>query len=538
MRQLETETETDSEDELALYAQQDPETYKDACASPDAENWQKAMKSELANLVGQKTWNLVELPPGKNLLRGRWVFKTKIDKTGNIEKYKARWVVKGFLQKYGIDYFETFSNIVKPMAYKTLFALAAHNDLEIQQWDVKSAFPNAPLDECIYVEQPHGFQDQKYPTRACFLNKALYGLKQSARQWYIYLSKLLSELGYSPIASDQSIFINRSSGIIVTSHIDDLLVFGKDIQAIKNLKTTLSKEVEISDLGEISYYLGIQVNRDRAKKSLSMSQQKFIEEILQKFGKNSLKPVKTPAEQGIRFEKNTDTATEEDIKVFQQQIGSLMYLMTSTRPDLCFSVGQCARFMSNPAPEHFKALDRIWQYLNYSKEFTMEYHPQELDLQGYIDADWGGDFSSRKSTTGYVFLFGNSAISWSSKLQKTVALSSCEAEYMALKEGIKEQIWLQSLYQQLGIPYRNDQTTLYTDSQSAIALAKNPEHHARTKHIDIQYHFVRQNVQDTTVKLTYIPTTDQPADGLTKALDSTKFARFIRYLGLVTSATQ
>ena len=258
----------------------DPQSYKDACASPNTDKWQKAIEKELADLAHQKTWNLVELPPGAHLLRGRWVYKTKIDKNGNIEKYKARWVVKGFLQKYGIDYIETFSNTVKPMAYKTLFTLAAHQNLEIQQWDVKSAFPNAPLNECIYIEQPHGFQDHKYPTRACFLNKALYGLKQSARQWYIYLAKLLSELGYIPITSDQSIFINKSSGIIVISHIDDLLIFGPDIQAITALREALGKKLEISNLGDVLYYLGIEVIRDRANKLLCMSQQKFIEEIL------------------------------------------------------------------------------------------------------------------------------------------------------------------------------------------------------------------------------------------------------------------
>ena len=194
------------------------------------------------------------------------------------------------------------------------------------------------------------------------------------------------------------------------------LFFGPDIQAITALREALGKKLEISNLGDVSYYLGIEVIRDRANKLLCMSQQKFIEEILQRFGKNTLKPTKTPAEQGVRLEKSDENATEADIKLFQQQIGSLMYLMTSTRPDLSFAVGQCARFMSNPAPEHFKALNRIWQYLNYSKKFTLRFCPQKLTLQGFVDADWGGDYTTRKSTTGYLFLFGNSAVSWSSKL--------------------------------------------------------------------------------------------------------------------------
>ena len=190
-----------------------------------------------------------------------------------------------------------------------------------------------------------------------------------------------------------------------------MLIFGPDIQAITTLREALGKKVEISDLGDISYYLGIKVTRNRVSKSLYISQQKFIEEILQRFGKTALKPTKTPAEQGIRLTKYDKNATEADIKLFQQQIGSLMYLMTSTRPDLSFAVGQCARFMSNPAPEHFKALNRIWQYLTYSKNFTLKFCPQKLTLQGFVDADWGGDYTTRKSTTGYLFLFGNSAVS-------------------------------------------------------------------------------------------------------------------------------
>ena len=219
-----------------------------------------------------------------------------------------------------------------------------------------------------------------------------------------------------------------------------------------------------------------------------MNQTKFTKELIDRFGYKDLKPCRTPSELGIRLDKNGLAADPSAIEDFQRQIGSLMYLMTSTRPDLSYAVGLCARFMSNPGAEHFRALNRIWRYILHTINFNIVFGPcQDIRLEGYCDADWGGEYSTRRSTTGYLFLFGNSPISWASKLQKTVALSSCEAEYMSQKKAIKEHIWLSSLFEQLGLTY--SKSPIWTDSQSAIALARNPEHHARTKHIDIQYPF-------------------------------------------------
>lgn len=211
-----------------------------------------------------------------------------------------------------------------------------------------------------------------------------------------------------------------------------------------------------------------------------------------------------------------------------------MYLTTATRPDIAFSIGQCARFMANPGVDHFRALDRIWKYLIGTPNTGVSYgQSRDLKIQGYCDSDWGGDYPTRKSTTGYLFTLNGGAISWNSRLQKTVALSSCEAEYMALKEAIKEQIWFKALFEQIPGLSRIYDTTLFTDSQSAIALAKNPEHHARTKHVDIQYHFVRQKAtEEKLVDLRYISTNNQLADGLTKGLDSVKHRYFTTGIGL------
>jgi hypothetical protein len=291
--------------------------------------------------------------------------------------------------------------------------------------------------------------------------------------------------------------------------------------------------MEVTDLGPIKFFLGIEISRNRKEKSITLSQKGYTQKLLDKFASN-VKKTSNPCQMGYRLEPNPDKATPEDIHQYQQQIGSLMYLMTATRPDLAYPVGLLARFMSNPSLIHQKALHRIWEYVTYSIDFKLTYksNPNSDTLSGYCDSDWGGDIHTRKSTTGYIFLFRNSPISWNSRLQKTVALSSCEAEYMALKEAIKEQIYLKSLFGQIPILKEQFENKLYTDSQSAIELAKNPIYHNRTKHIDIQYHFVRQAYVSRLTNLVYTPTERQLADGLTKPIDNNKWLKFVQELGI------
>ena len=527
-----------SDDELAFSTIQDsniasdPITYKQAINSYNANKWQKAMEKEINDLKSQNTWSIVNLPKDKNIIKGRWVYKTKLNKDGTIDKYKARWVAKGFQQIYGIDFTETFSNTVKPMVFRALFALAAYLNLEIQQWDIKSAFPNAKLDEEIYIMQPTGFEDNT--NRVCLLNKALYGLKQSARQFYIFLASMLKEFNYAPIIADQSVFYNNKNNVIITAHIDDLLIFAEKKEDIELLKNQLKSKVEISDLGDISYYLGMQITRDRVNNQLFLSQQKYIKELLNRFNIKGEKPIYSPSVQGVRLEKNLDQADQSTIKAYQQQIGSLMYLMTATRPDLAFSVSNCARYMSNPNEEHFKALNRIWQYVRTTQNKGLLYKSSNKPkLIGYVDSDWGGDYTTKKSTTGYIFLFGSAPISWSSRLQKSVALSSCEAEYMALKEATKELIWLKAIFNQIKLLNSYSADILHCDNISAIDLSKNPEYHARTKHIDIQYHFIRDYIDKKVFNLLYINTKDQLADALTKTLDINSFRSFTYKINLV-----
>ena len=454
------------------------------------------MQKELDKLKELGVLQLVDRPKNTNIINGRWVYKTKLNPDNTINKRKSRWVARGFLQKYGIDYIDTFAHTSNPTAIKLLFILATRLDLEIMQWDIASAFPNADLDNKIYIEQPEGFIEDK--NRVYLLNKALYGLKQAARQWELHLKNLLLKLGFSTILADSSIYIRQD--IIITTHIDDILLFSNSKDSINTLYSELSKTLEISNLGPIKYYLGVEISRDRQDNKLVLSQQAFIGNLLNKFNKLSLKPVKTPTIAGIKLEKNLEQASSKDIKQYQREIGSLIYLTILTRPDLVYAVNLCARFMQNPNQDHFKYLDRIWQYLNYTKAYSLVYQSKpnqnnSLKLEGYCDSDWGGDYT-RKSTTGYLFLLDKNIVSWNSRLQKTIALSSCEAEYMALKEAVKENLYINSLIKQIPLLNKHinkDTKAIYTDSQSAITLAKNPTFHQKTKHIDIQYHFVRDN---------------------------------------------
>ena len=520
----------------------DPTNYQEVLKHPNKDEYLKAMELEYNTLLKNNTWELVPRPKSKPILKGRWVLNRKFKADGSLDKYKARWVVKGYLQKYGINYKETFANTTKPSTYRLLLAISAYLDWEIYQWDIKQAFTNAPIDTEIYVEQPVGFINNK--DYVCLLKKALYGLKQSARQWQQYLTNILAKYGFKSLISDTAVFINSTKPIILAIHVDDILVLAKDLSYIKELYNQLAdSKLEVSNLGEAKEFLGIEIIRDRANKTLTITQKGFINKILNKYNKTSLKPKSNPLQLGVKLERFLENAPKEDINKYQQEIGSLIYITTFTRPDLAFPINYLARFMANPSKDHLKALDIIWAYLLNTKDYGLEYNFQStpLNLVGYSDADCGGDSISRRSTTGIIFLLGTNkdkpiALNWLSKLQKTVALSSCEAEYMALKEAVKENLYLNNLIKELPYYIRDlfdkEIKTIYTDSQSAIELAKNPLYHARTKHVDIRYHFVREKVLSDEIILKYHPTQSLLADGLTKPISNPKWLEFIQGLGL------
>ena len=317
-----------------------------------------------------------------------------------------------------------------------------------------------------------------------------------------------------------------------------MIVISPKTTTIESLYGQLAQEVDLKDLGDIDEFLGIKITRNRQARSISLDQSHYIEKTLAKYGykDNGKKTPSTgcPIPIGAKIEPLEGTADPKAVKDYQQAIGTLMYLPTKTRPDLAFPVGQLARYMANPGPSHSRILDKVWKYLeNMAKLGLAYYHSDSTSILGYVDSDWGGDIGTRRSTTGYIFKFLGSPISWSSKLQKTVALSSCEAEYMAIRDAIKEQQYIRGLLSEIAPILGNlaiECLDIYTDSNSAIELAKNPGYHARTKHVDIQYHFVRECIQKGVSQLKWTSTSTQLADGLTKAVS--KWTEFIEGIGL------
>ncbi|KAJ4176414.1 hypothetical protein NW755_14952 [Fusarium falciforme] len=332
-------------------------------------------------------------------------------------------------------------------------------------------------------------------------------------------------------------------GVFVKGHtfiavyVDDLLIAGPSKDEIVAVKQALCNKFKMADLGPCKYYLGMPLRRDRANRSISLSQITYLEKILRHFGMDQCAPNATPVATSKFGEPDPDYKATDKLKQwYAKAIGSLMYLMLGTRPDIAFAVSLCSRHLGNPTNEHQTAVKRIFRYLKGSKNLELVYQGKLQPLLGYTDSDWAGDLETRRSTSGYVFNLGTGAISWSSKRQRTVALSSCEAEYMGQTGAAKEAVWLRSLLQELLKEYREvpelKTTVIFGDNQGAIAMSKNPQFHARTKHIDIQHHYCREKVNDGTVDFQYIPTGKQVADGLTKALPKDRFLLFREALGL------
>ena len=404
--------------------------------------------------------------------------------------------------------------------------------MEIHQTDIVTAFLEGELEEEIYIEQPEGFKEgTEDEDLMCRLRKSIYVLKQAPRIWNQRIRHFLKSIGFDQLYSDPCVYINKTTGIIIAMWVDDLIIFGKDMPSINALKEQLNEEYEMKDLGELKYFLGIQVHRDRERKIIHIGQSGYNRTILERYGMENSKPASTPLSSGARLTKATATETLADQKEYQSMVGSLMYAMLATRPDLAQSIQQISQFSQKPTNTHEKAVKHALRYLNGTIDQGITYNGNlGMKLESWSDANWGGE-EGRESVSGFVFTLAGGAITYSSKKQGSVALSSTESEYMAILHALKEQIWLLRFLREIGYDISN-QNLIYCDNQSAIALAHNPEHHARTKHIDIQYHFVRNCVEDGTTQLEYCPMEDMVADGLTKALGPERHRKLAKLMGM------
>lgn len=523
----------------------EPISYTAAITGKDKAHWIPSIQDEYNSLIKNETWELYPLPAGRKAISCKWVFKHKLNAQGQIARYKSRLVARGFSQVAGVDYTETFSPVVKTQSIRMILALVAARDWDLEQMDVSTAFPYGELEEDIYMEQPEGFVDPDHPTWVCKLKKTIYGLKQSASEWYKNIDAYLKSIGFVQNPADANVYIYTKNGhmVILALYVDDAILVSDDRGLLDWVKQMLHKKYDMKDIGPLMFVLGVQLLRDRVNKTLLLHQTRYINETFKRFNLDGARPVTTPGVVGFKLTSEQCPTDDDDIQAmadvpYRYAVGCLNYIACWTRPDIQHAVSYVSQFLERPSKEHWGAVKRILRYLRGTSTYGLCYQSNVPDpdftLMGYADADWAGDMETRKSLSAYCFLLSSAVVNWSSKKQSSVALSSTEAEYKALTDAAKEAEWEQSFL--AGLHFSQPQpTTIFCDNQSTIALVGNPRFHARTKHIEIQHHYVRQSVERKLVKIEYVPTDINAADLLTKALPTAKHNFLLEQMGLVDS---
>ena len=502
----------------------EPQSIEEVTKRSDWSLWKAAIDSELASLKSLDVFEEAQLPKGMKALSSKWVFKIKRTATGEVEKYKARLVAKGFLQREGVDYGEVFAPTSSQVVLRCLLSFAAMNDLEIDQLDVKTAFLNGKLDEELYLRVPDGtFASSGVVWR---LRKALYGLKQAAEAWYSTLSSELKKIGFHESSCDDCLFVLKHSGVysFLLVHVDDMLVIGKRA-AVDGIKKSISEVFSVADLGPISYFLGMEVVRNRAARLLWLGQSRYAKNLLQRFGMELCNPRSMPL--GHRQQLETGGEALADEGEFRSVVGSIMYLATSTRPDLAHSMSVLSSYFSSPTKEHLAVSKGVLKYIRGTVSLGLMLGGAKPQLVCYSDADYGANVVSRKSLSGHAIMFGNGIVSWSSRLQSVVATSTCEAELIAATEAVKQVLWLRKLMFDLGLGWKTIPVNL--DNRATVYLFHNPvAGRKRTKHIDMRYHFIRDREMLKCIEVQHVPTEDMLADCMTKQLPVQEFKRAIK----------
>jgi len=469
------------------------------------------------------------------------VFDVKRDAAGNIVKFKARLVIQGFSQEFGVDYYDTFSPTVKIKSIKFLLAIAAQDNLEIQQLDFKTAFLNAGLGEEIYMKFPDGYDKPNGNYDCVKLDKALYGLKQAPRAWWLQLDQFLNDLGYKSSPLDECLYFKKVDDkyVYLTIYVDDTLAFyHKSIEHVwLSDKEQIIKRYKIDDIGEAKWILKMEIIRDRINTTIKLSQSSYMESIFKNMTEidvSDLKPVSHP----FKYEdisvipdnlncmsQSLDTSQHT---LYRSIVGSLLYAANITRIDLSFIVGQLARYCTKPTQFHLEAAKQALRYTYSTTDLQLEFKKSNnLEIIIYTDSSWGDNRDDRKGTGGYVTMFNDRPVAWQSKKHSTTPLSSTEAEYYALANAVREAIFIQQWFK----VYRQEDIKLkiLCDNLGAIHMSDHTTNHNRTKHIDIQYYFIREHIRKKNILIEYINTHDQLADILTKSFK----CHPIKFTGLV-----
>lgn len=501
-------------------------TYKEAMAGPDADHWRAAMEEEKRSLLENGTWELVKCEGEQRVVDSRWVFRKKFDSAGNVCRYKARLVARGFSQVEGVDYGETFAPVLRYQSFRTMMAVAAAKKMGITFFDVTSAFLNGKLKERVLMKQPQGLEDGT--GRVCLLRRSLYGLKQAPRCWNEAFVEVIEQFGLEQSTNDPCVFTNRAKSLVLGIYVDDGVILAEDAALARRLLMHLKKVFQVTS-GTDGQFLGMKVtvNEDG---SVVLSQQAYARRILRRFGMESSSHVSTPADCNRT---NVCSCNSSDWVRFpyREAVGCLNFLATVTRPDIAFAVGVAGRFLQNPGPSEVKLVKRILRYVKGTLGYSLRYVSGEMKMVAYSDADYAGDTETRRSTSGTVVMLAGGPVAWISRRQRIVALSTTEAEYIAGAESSRECVWQRRLIEDM--VGEIETPVLWLDNQSALKLIRNPVVHHATKHIDVRYHYIREVVMSEEISVDYVGTEEQKADVLTKALPAPSHRRMVEMLGMI-----
>ncbi|GJY69720.1 putative ribonuclease H-like domain-containing protein [Tanacetum coccineum] len=508
-------------------SQLEPTSIAKALEDPD---WVAAMQEEMQQFINQKVWKLVPLPHGKHAIGTKWILKNKRDARGIVVRNKARLVAQGHRQEEGIDYDEVFAPVARIEAIRLFLAFASYMGFLVYQMDVKSAFLYGEIEEEVYVTQPKGFEDPYFPKHVYKVVKALYGLHQAPRAWYERLSAFLLQHNYRRGTIDKTLFIKKDSRdiLLVQVYVDDI-IFGSTNKAwCEEFEVLMKGEFEMSAMGEMSFFLGLQVKQ--LPDGIFISQDKYVKDMLTKFDMESVRTATTPYE-AAKTKLKDETDPPVNVHLYRSMIGSLMYL-TASRPDIMFAVSACSRHQVTPLTSHLNAVKKIFKYLKGQPKLGLWYPKDSpFQLEAYSDSDYAGSHGDRKSTTGGCQFLGRRLISWQCKKQTIVATSSTEAEYVAAASCCAQVLWIQNQLLDYGFNFMN--TKIFIDNQSTICIVKNPVFHQRTKHIEIRHHFIRDANEKNLIQVLKIHTDDNVADLLTKAFDGPRFEYLVVHIGMV-----
>lgn len=510
-----------------------PSTVEEALSGPHGAEWMESMIREYKGIEETGTLEAVPRSMAKNVIKCKWVYRVKRRPDGQ-PHFKSRLVAKGFSQKHGVDFFETWAPTARHTTARVFLHLAAVKDMEVHAMDVDQAFLQGSLQEEIFMEPAPSMPTPPGENHVWKLRRPLYGLKQAPRQWHAKLKVALLQLGFKPSHGDPSLYIGETkSATWILVYVDDLLMACKDPQELSFLKDELKKHFPMKDLGEVSTYLGMELHRDREAKTISLSQKKYVEELVAKFGLQETKPAPTPIQvnHGLSLPQEGEEVHPDQDR-FAELLGGIMYLMVCTRPDIAHAVSVLSRFIApgRNGAQHWKAALRLLSYLKGTADYALQLGGRIAVLQGHSDSSWADDQVDRRSSQGYTFDLGAGAISWRATRSPAVALSTCEAELYAGTSAAQESVWLMGLLNELG--HQQQTPILWCDNQSTVAMTKDPIFSGRSKHIEARYFFIRELVQAGKVQAKHIPGCDNVADIFTKPLSKEDHYRLMEKLGV------